>query len=89
MLFLDIINFHLGGSAAFGVIGSQTSGFFKRAVRQFSVRGFYDHMGACHFFCVEPPVISGCLLKGQLIVLEVVFSYKDIKAVTGNIVEGL
>ena len=45
-------------------------------------------MGTGHFFGMEPPVISGRLFKRQLIILEVVFAHKDIKSVTGNIVEG-
>ena len=44
-------------------------------------------MGARHFFCMEPPVIACGKLKGQLIILEVVFSNVDIKTVTGYIVE--
>ena len=89
MLFLDIINFHLGGSAAFGVNRQPDVRLLQTCGQAVLRQGFLRSHGSLPFFCVEPPVISGCLLKGQLIVLEVVFSYKDIKAVTGNIVEGL
>ena len=36
---------------------------------------------------MEPPVISGCELESQLIILEIVFSHIDIKTVTGYVVE--
>ena len=49
--------------------------------------GADDHVGTCHLLCMEPPVISGCELEGQLIILEIVFSNIDIKTVTGYIVE--
>ena len=36
---------------------------------------------------MEPPVISGCKLESQLIILKIVFSHIDIKTVTGYVVE--
>ena len=44
-------------------------------------------MGARHFFCVEPPVISRCERESQLFVLEIIFPHIHIVAVAGNIVE--
>ena len=87
MLFLDIIDLYLGSRVSFGVPGGQAACFFEGTVRKFTVFGADDHVGTCHLLCMEPPVISGCELEGQLIILEIVFSNIDIKTVTGYIVE--
>ena len=89
MFLLNIVDFHFGSRASAGVVGSQSSCFFKRSVRQFFVVAFDNNMGARHFLCVEPPVIAGGELKGQLFVLVVIFSYINMIAVTGNIVKRL
>ena len=87
VLFLEIVNLNLVVVPAFGIITGEFSGFLKDAVRQFVVAGFYDDVGAGHSFGVKPPVISGCELESQLIILEIVFSHIDIKTVTGYVVE--
>ena len=38
---------------------------------------------------MEPPVISGCEMKGEFFVLQIVFPHIDMVAVAGNIVERL
>ena len=38
---------------------------------------------------MEPPVVSCCKLEGELVILVVVFADVHIKAVGGDIVEGL
>ena len=40
------------------------------------------------FFGMHPDIISLCELKGQFFILVVVFSYINIVAITGNIMEG-
>ena len=87
MFFLDVINLYLGSRVSFGIPGCQATCFFEGTVRKLAVFGADDHMGAGHFFCMEPPVISGCELKGQFIILEIVFSDIDIKTITGYIVK--
>ena len=87
MLFLDIIDLYLGSRVSFGVPGCQAACFFEGTVRKFTVFGADDHMGTSHLLCMEPPVISGCKLESQLIILEIVFSHIDIKTVTGYVVE--
>ena len=87
MFFLDVINLYLGSRVSLGIPGCQASCLFKGAVRKFSVFGTDNHMGTGHFFRMEPPVISGCELESQLIILEIVFSHIDIKTVTGYVVE--
>ena len=44
-------------------------------------------MGTGHFFRMEPPVISGCKLESQFIILKIVFANINIKTVTGYVVE--
>lgn len=73
MLFLDIIDLYLGSRVSFGVPGGQAACFFEGTVRKFTVFCADDHMGTSHFLCMEPPVISGCELESQLIILEIVF----------------
>ena len=87
MFFLDIIDLYLGSRVPFGVPGCQASCFFEGTVRKFTIFGADDHMGTSHLLCMEPPVISGCKLESQLIILEIVFSHIDIKTVTGYVVE--
>ena len=87
MFFLDVVDFYFRSRMTFGIPGWQAPCFFKGTVRKFTVFGADDHVGTCHLLCMEPPVISGCELEGQLIILEIVFSNIDIKTVTGYIVE--
>ena len=50
---------------------------------------FDDHVGAGHIFRMEPPVVSGCKFKGELIILVIIFSNIDVKTITADVVEGL
>ena len=63
--------------------------FLESAVGQFFSLGFYDDVGAGNSLGVKPPVTAVCDLKGQIFVLQIVFSDKNIKAVIAAIVEGL
>ena len=45
-------------------------------------------MGARESFGVEPPIISGGKFEGQFFILKIVFSYIEVKAIFGDIVEG-
>ena len=44
-------------------------------------------MGAGHSFGVEPPVISVGNLESKFVILEIIFSNINIKAITGTIME--
>ena len=46
-------------------------------------------MGAGNALGMEPPVISGGEFEGQFIVLEIIFSYINMEAVTAQVMEGL
>ena len=49
--------------------------------------GFDYHVGAGDSLGVEPPVIASGHLKGQLLILIIVLSHIDVKAVGGKVVE--
>ena len=87
MLFLYIVDLDLFAPAHTGIVGRQPPGLLKRPVREFFSVCLYDDMGPRRLLCVEPPVVSGGKVKGQLIVLEIVFSYIYMISVAGNIVE--
>ena len=89
IFFLQIINLHFLIFASFGVISGKHSGFLENAVRQFFIVGFYDDVGTRHSFCMEPPVISGCKLESEFIVLVIIFPNINIIAVGGAVVERL
>ena len=38
---------------------------------------------------MKPPVIAGGKLKGQFVILKIIFSHIDVETVAGKIVEGL
>ena len=88
MLFFDIINLYLVTSPVLGVISGQPSRFLKYPVGKFSSAGFDDDVGAGSALGVEPPVISGCKMKGQILVLEIILAHIHVTAVAGQIVEG-
>ena len=78
---LQIINFYFFITTSFGIKSSQTSGFFKRAIRHFTCFCFHKHMRTRHAFCMEPPVIDFCKFEGKLIILEIVFTDIDVKSI--------
>ncbi len=84
VLFREIINLNLVVVPAFGIVTGKFSGFLEHAIRQFFIVGFYDDVGTRHSFCMEPPVISGCELEREFIVLEVIFANINIIAVGGD-----
>ena len=88
MLALDIIDLYLLIAPTLGVPGSQSAGFLKYPVRQLFSLCLYYHVGPGDALGVEPPVSAAGDFEGDLLVLVVVFSYIDMKAIGGKIVEG-
>lgn len=89
MLLLDIVDFYLILLAALGVVGGETGSLFESAVWQFLSFRLDNNVGTGFLLGVEPPVVAGGEFEGQLVVLEIVFSHIDMKAVAGEIVKGL
>ena len=89
LFFLNVVDLDFFLLPAFGIIGSQTAGLFKSAVRQFLPFGLYDNVGAGDALGMEPPVISGGKFESQFIVLEIIFSYIYMEAVAAQIMERL
>ena len=84
----NVIDFYFFLTFAFGVVGSQASGFLEGLVGEFFSFGFDNDVGAGESFGMEPPVAAVCELEGDFFVLEVVFSHVDIETVSGAVVEG-
>ena len=87
MLLLHIINLYFFTSALAGIVCRKPSGFFKCGIRKLGSAGFYNYMGTGSFFRVESPVISGSKMEGKLFILQIIFSYINMKAVAGNIMK--
>ena len=88
MFALNIIDFHLVASTVLRIVGGESAGFLKDPVGKFFALRLYNDVGTGSPFGVEPPVASVSKVEGQFFVLEVVFPYIDMIAVTGQIVEG-
>ena len=86
---LQIINLKLFNIASFRIVAGKSCRFLKSAVRQFFSLGLYNDVGAGNTFGMELPVTAVCDLEGQLFVLQIVFSDKNIKAIITAVVEGL
>ncbi len=69
-------------------MGGQTGGFLEGGIRQGIAVCFHDDVGAGHVFGVEPPVVAGCHLEGELFILQVIFSHIHVVAVAADIMEG-
>ena len=89
MFLFHIVDLYFFTSPLTGIIGGEPAGFLKSRIRELCSAGFYDHMGAGGFFGVKPPVVSRGEAESQIFVLQVVFSYIDMKSVAGDVVEGL
>lgn len=87
VLFFCIVDFYFFGISPFGIIGGETSRLFEGSIGKFFSVCFYNNMRSRYSFCMKPPVISYGKLKGQFFVLIVIFSYIDMKSVTGEIVK--
>ena len=86
---LNIVDLHLVIIPALGIVSCQGSRLLKKPIRKaLLVLRFNDHMGAGDSLSVEPPVISRGYLKGEFIVLVIIFSYIDVITIRGQIVEG-
>ena len=86
MLSLNIVDLDLIIVPAFGVPGSQGSGFLKGTVRQLFALGPDYYMGTRNSFGMEPPVIAIGNFEGHFLVLVVVLSNINIEAVCGAVV---
>lgn len=86
---LQIINFKLFGVAPFGVVACKPRRLLKGTVRQLFAAGLYNDMGAGNALGMKPPVPAVGDLEGQFLVLQIVFSDINVKAVAAEIVEGL
>ena len=82
MLFFYIVNFYFFTSPLAGIVGGKPSGFLKGSIRKFCSAGFYNYMGTGRFFCVEPPVVSRCKMKSELLILKIIFSNIDVKSIS-------
>ena len=74
MFFLYIVDLDFIASSHAGVVCGKPSCLFKGCIRQLVAVCFYDYMRAGRLFGVEPPVISGGKIKGQLVILKIIFS---------------
>ena len=86
MLSLNIVDLDLIIVPAFGVPGSQGSGFLEGTVRKLFALGPDYYMGTRNSFGMEPPVIAVGNLEGHFLVLVVVLSNVNIEAVCGAVV---
>ena len=84
MFFLHIVDFDFFTASHAGIICRQAPGFLESAVRQFFSVCLDDDMGAGSLLRMEPPVIPGSKVKGQFIVLQIVFPHIDMIAVKNS-----
>ena len=89
MFLFDIINLDLIITAILGVVGRKLSGFFKYSVRHLAVLRFDDDVGTRRALGMEPPVSTIGKMESQFFVLKIIFSYINMIAVAGQIVEWL
>ncbi len=82
LFLLNVVDLHFFLLSAFGIVGGKSARLFKSTVRQLLPFGLYHHMGAGDAFGMEPPVVTGGEFEGQFIVLEIIFSYINMEAVT-------
>ena len=81
LFLLNVVDLHFFLLSAFGIVGGKSARLFKSTVRQLRPFGLYHHVRAGDAFGMEPPVISGGECEGQFVILEIIFSYVNMKTV--------
>src|SRR5438034_261794 len=78
----SIINRRSRSTACLAIVCSNAGGLFNGTGWDVATSGFNDDVGTWYTTCMEPDIVSGCLVEGHLFVLPTVLANQYRKAIT-------